>query len=129
MVHQMIIKPSSKPIWLVGTQVAAEHPQSKNLDQRKNISIILSPTISHLISLNFNGVKIVVNTATKKNLTEKLSRNALNVVYFVPCKRTKLFSKTSFLADCKRYLFINIFFSNGIVKVLIKQNKHAKLCN
>ena len=48
---------------------------------------------------------------------------------FVPCKRTRLFSKISFLADCKRYLFIKLFCSNGIVKVLIKHNKDAKHSN
>ena len=47
---------------------------------------------------------------------------------FVPCKRKKLFCKTSFLADYKRYFLIVVFSSYSIVEVVMKQNKHAKLC-
>ena len=116
----------SEPIWLVGTQVRAEHQQNKKLDQRENISTILSLTICHCIFLNFEYWILnlaIVNTATKKDLPEKLSWNALVWCHFVPCKRTKLFSKTFFLADYKRYIFTVAFF------ILIKQNKYAELCN
>ena len=65
----LITKPSFQLIWLFGTQVAAEVHQTEKLDQRKNISTILSLTIWHRIS---NTAKIVVNTATEKNFTEKL---------------------------------------------------------
>ena len=56
-------------------------PQEK-LDQRENISTILSLTICHRISLNFNTAENVVNTASKRNLIEKLSWNALSVLRF-----------------------------------------------
>ena len=121
----LITKPLSQPMWLVGTKVAAEDHQNKKLDQRGNISIC------HRISQYFSTAENVVIIATKKNLTEKHSWNALSVFYvFVPCKRTKLFCKTlSFLAYWKRCIFIVVFSSCSIVKVLTKQNKHAKLWN
>ena len=52
-------------------QIAAENHQIKKLDQRENISTILSLTICDLISLNFNRAENVVNTAAKKDLREK----------------------------------------------------------
>ena len=62
---------------MVGTQVAAEHHQSKKLDQIENISTSLK--ICHRISLNFNTAENFVNTATKKDLTEKLSQEKTGV--------------------------------------------------
>ena len=78
MMHQttlfcLITKPSLQTICLVGTQVAAEHQQNKKVDQKESISTILSLTICHGISLSFNTAEYVVDTAIKKNLTEKLS--------------------------------------------------------
>ena len=126
----LITKPLSQPIWLVGTQVAAEHHHNKKLDQRENISTILNLIICHRISLNFNTAENVVNIATKKDLTKKSFREMHWVwCIFVPCKRMKLFSKTSFLADSERYLFIVVYFSYSVVEILIKQNKHTKLYN
>ena len=52
-------------------QIVAENHQIKKLDQRENISTILSLTICDLISLNFNRAENVVNTAAKKDLREK----------------------------------------------------------
>ena len=52
-------------------QIAAENHQIKKLDQRENISTILSLTICDLMSLNFNRAENVLNTAAKKDLREK----------------------------------------------------------
>ena len=60
----LITKPSSQPIWLVGTQVVAEHHQNKKLCQRENIGTILSITIYHYTPVSFNTTENVVNTAT-----------------------------------------------------------------
>ena len=78
----LITKQSSQHISLVGTEVVAELNQNKKLDQRANSNTIFSLTICHCISLNINTAENLVNTDTKKDLPEKLSWNALSVVYF-----------------------------------------------
>ena len=113
----LITRPLSQPILFVGEQIAADHHQRKKLDQRKNISTNLSLTICHRISLNLNTGESAVNTARKKDLQKNFC------VYFC-----SMFSKT-FLANYKRFLSTVVFFSYSIVKILTKQNKHAKLCN
>ena len=69
-------------MWLVSTQVAAEHHQNKKLDQRENISTIFNLSICQRIYLNFSTAKNILNTARKKYLTEKLSWNKLSAVHF-----------------------------------------------
>ena len=118
----LITKKLPKTIWVVGTQVISEHHQNKKLDQRENISNILSLSICYRIFLNFKIAENVVNTATKKYLTENFHEMDWVWYIFTPCKKRKLFFKTSLLADWKIYLFIVVFSSYSIVKVFIKQN-------
>ena len=125
----LITKPPSQTVWFGGTQTAAEHHQNKKLDQRENIGAILSLTIciaSPWISTQPKTLWMLLQRSIWQENFRKI-----NWVWciFVPCRITNFFSKTSFLADCKRYLFVVVFSSYIIVEVLIKQNKQAKLCN
>ena len=113
--------------WLVQQSTASRAPQEQKAGSKREPFWALQSTIASLwISTWPKTLWILLQRRIwQKNLRQ------MHWVWciFVSCKWTKLFSKTSFLADCKRSLFIVVFSPYSIVEVLIQQNKNAKLWN
>ena len=108
----LITKQSSHTIWLVGTQVAAEHQQNKKLDQRENISTDLPSYLSEFQYSRkhfewyqkevFDGKTVVKRTEYSAFLCLVKEENWCFL----------------FLADWEIYLFIVVFSSYSTAEVL-----------
>ena len=105
----LFTKPSSQPIWLVSTQAAP--PEQKAGSKRKHQYHFEPNNLPlHPPECQQSRKRCWVPLQRRTDQTNFREMHRVWCI-FVSCKGTKLVSKTSFLADWKKYRFMVVFFS------------------